>query len=796
MNVNLREKVSKDELRRFLGVRAEADQWDFKQTFSVEPKKGKSSAGMQLTTRARVELARDTLALANTPGGGHLILGVTKAYDPVGLADDVPAIDTESVADVIARFHRDVRIIAAEHWLEDPSWDASRRFALIYVLEYGGIAMALINGTYTDPEKGEVTSFKDTDILVRRNARTCLADAGDLARLRVKSSEPEQEREKQPLPDNLPRSEEIAPDFVGRARELEKLWAWFRDAYSRVWLLSGDGGKGKSALAYEFACEVRAVAPDGYYTVIWLSAKRRMFIKGQTRPIVAPDFEDLDGLIDAINKAYGYVYDADTPFEERRDHAVALLTELPALLVVDDIDSLASEHQNTYTFLMGLMRTPTKILFTSRRILFGLDAATIQVEGFAVKDGNDGFLFIESRLRRLRLDPALFPTRTRERILRATEGSPLFIEDLLRLSASCKSVEHAIAQWEKGDGDAAREYALKRELETLLPQATDILIACCLPDGPLSFAEIQNITGLSERRIGENLDELQQLFLVSSPRLIEDVQRFDVLANTRTLVRTVYAHTDQYRRLKEAYERIRGQQDIGARRDIGVYIRQASAQQALQQDEEAERTIKGALDRYPNHPDLIAQLGIIYLRWTPAMRRTDALLQFERAAQLGCRREAMYDQWAHAVVGRGEFSEGARVAKLGREKVGDTGALLYREGYARSRLGQDLRRSFHGPRAEQELEEADRLLRRALKDPETLSNPWERQLNRQVFMALVLNNEALNRIDDMYRLLRRWQAEYPDNPPQHALVARLESMHPKDGHLIDRHYIDRHYSDG
>ncbi|MDE2801784.1 MAG: hypothetical protein OXK21_02745, partial [Chloroflexota bacterium] len=51
----------------------------------------------------------------------------------------------------------------------------------------------------------------------------------------------------------LPARETIASRFTGREAELRDLREWLDDPYSRTWVLAGDGGKGKTAIAYEFA---------------------------------------------------------------------------------------------------------------------------------------------------------------------------------------------------------------------------------------------------------------------------------------------------------------------------------------------------------------------------------------------------------------------------------------------------------------------------------------------------------------------------------------------------------------
>lgn len=55
------------------------------------------------------------------------------------------------------------------------------------------------------------------------------------------------------IPGFLPAVESIAPDFVGRSEELQQLDGWLKDSETRRLALVGEGGLGKSALAYRFA---------------------------------------------------------------------------------------------------------------------------------------------------------------------------------------------------------------------------------------------------------------------------------------------------------------------------------------------------------------------------------------------------------------------------------------------------------------------------------------------------------------------------------------------------------------
>ena len=83
--------------------------------------------------------------------------------------------------------------------------------------------------------------------------------------------------ENEPLEADLPAQEAIVIDFVGRDRELAALWEWLLKPVAKRWALSGAGGKGKTAIAYPFALDVRKKAPEPFQAVLSLSAKKRKF---------------------------------------------------------------------------------------------------------------------------------------------------------------------------------------------------------------------------------------------------------------------------------------------------------------------------------------------------------------------------------------------------------------------------------------------------------------------------------------------------------------------------------------
>jgi hypothetical protein len=198
----------------------------------------------------------------------------------------------------------------------------------------------------------------------------------------------------------LPPADEVVLDFVGRERELRRLQDWLDEPYVARWALAGDGGKGKSAIAYAFARQVAMSGHPNVEAVVWLSAKLRRFVAGATMVVDRPDFSDLDSALDAILRAYG----SHVPNEKaaKKEEVLELLKGIPALIVVDDIDTLVTPTGDVVPFLLMDVpaKTPSKVLVTSRKILVGCESFTSQVSGFAENDARD---FIELGVTRIPL---------------------------------------------------------------------------------------------------------------------------------------------------------------------------------------------------------------------------------------------------------------------------------------------------------------------------------------------------------------------------------------------------------
>lgn len=562
-----------------------------------------------------------------------------------------------------------------------------------------------------------------------------------------------------PLEGRLPPRESIVTDFVGRKSELDQLWKWFNDPTSRRWALAGEGGKGKSAIAYTFATRVMFSAPQPFQIVLWLSAKKKRYDEGIIRAVAEPDFYDLGSALSCVLRDYGWIDELDKTADRKRERTLELLDSFPAFLVVDDVDSLEGEEEAAIEFfVLDVPRTKSKVLFTSRRQVLGMGNITTHVGGLSAEDAKD---FVLANCRGMELDCGALTDSVVSEMIRVTEASPLYLGDLMRLFAVIPPRE-AIRVWKDKAGDEARQYALGRELEQLKPSAKEVLMAACVSDRPVSFPELESVTGSSEEQLRSDLKDLQRLFLVPKPQLIEGEQRFDINLNTRLLVRRVLGASDRYKKVDAAYRAVTEKLPVRiGRGEVAAIIRQATFHVRNREQAKAERLLQQGLEKFPSNPDLTGFLGWVYKAWDPP-RLTDARLTFKRASQLKCSSPEMYKHWARMEIEEHEWTKAVEAAESGFKHASENRELLFQAGYARSRLARELSARLIQDKAEAEARKSQEFLLQALKAPEDLE-ARERRLNADIYRALVLNCELLRDVEGLREYFPRWLAEHPDD---------------------------------
>lgn len=567
------------------------------------------------------------------------------------------------------------------------------------------------------------------------------------------------------LSSSLPPHDEIVDEFVGRPRELRALSEWLVSD-SRQHVVWGYGGAGKSAIAYQFALDVRDAVAPGIESVVWVSAKRREYIDGVERDRRS-DFEDLPTLCTAVMRGIYGELPGDSPADP--GSLLAELNATPTLLVVDDLDSVLEDDELASFLLYDTRATRSKILFTSRQKVPGVK--TTEVDGF---EGEELRRFIKTRAKWHELDQEACAAKM-ESIRSVTSGFPLFVDDLLRY-ARLAGLNVALSDWSQRQGDAARLYSLKRQLDHLGEPARDALIAISVANRPLTNLEIAQVSGRTDEDVDHALkDLLSWRLIVRIAGAQESRPGFDMNANTRRLVGKTYQADARIAGYRTAFRSLSGDNMPAAKRQaIGSAIAVARALVLRDEVEEAIIQLKGSMTGdLSNAPDLLGALGWVYSR-RPERYLNDAREAFHQSHVAGSRKEDTYYQWsameremAEARTGEADdaavaanWHAAAEIAQLGIDRIGPTKALCNLAGYARSREAKTKQRLNQFGDAERCFAEAADYFRRSLGAPSSDNRPIQQGI---LFRGLVLAYEGLEDLPRLAGSLRDWAEAEPDD---------------------------------
>jgi len=506
-------------------------------------------------------------------------------------------------------------------------------------------------------------------------------------------------------------------------------------------MIWGYGGSGKSALAYQFARRVGEGAPLPLQAVVWLSAKVREYVKGETRDRVA-DFHDLESFRSAFwNTLYGV---EPSTSESTNQHIIDELNEMPMLFIIDDLDSVLRSQDIARFLLYDIRVSRSMILYTSRQRVPGIE--TIEVLGF----GDDELeSFVRSRAHVYRLETEEYLERLKA-IRRVTNGFPLFVDDLLR-HAKFSGLKNAIRDWSQRSGDAAREYSLRRQLSSLGEAGEHVLMAVAVADRPVSIYELSTICGFADDDVQHAISGLLDWRLLNHyERNVHGHPTFSCNTNTRRLVQKTYNRSPVYISYGKSFEARIGTVKPALRKTVGIAISEAKASVS-------RGDIRGAVDRIrsemigelEDNPDLWGVLGWVLSRHANGGSVEEARQAFKRSHNSGSRKEDTYHHWkelerelAESLVNSADdeelleqWREAARIAELGIERCGDTPTLCGGLAYLRTREAKTLERLNNFEAAEYRYRQGAEWARRALAAP----NPSSHEVNLgRLYRSLII----------------------------------------------------------
>ncbi|MBB6187010.1 ATP-binding protein [Rhodanobacter sp. MP7CTX1] len=500
-------------------------------------------------------------------------------------------------------------------------------------------------------------AFDAGDVAVRRGDRSTLATdmvdwqlvlsdgtldkvAGELGRLVL------EKRSGAALDHNLPSRDVICTRFVGRTDVLTELWAWLNDQFQYAKVIAGEGGKGKTSVAYEFATQVAYMAPLGIERIVWLTAKKRQFSGFENLWKTMPEthFKCFRTMLVAIGRNLGYV---DAELSDASDAELSQMVRIEianyaTLFVLDDIDSLEpNDQRRTLEFAQQAGSERARFLLTTRSNASYSSNAAITLKGLEGEEYVDLLAILTARY------SVTLPRNGAQLLAEATKGSPLLTDSILRVVRRGNNLRRAIDDWKNHSGEDARNAVLGREIEHLSRPAMRVLL-CLAFLGECSKAELMSASGLLEIGLEDALDELQSLFIVNAPKIIQSEPRFDIGMSAALLVvskRSELAgdHVALERKIREARSKVKARTSQDHNKDVAIAISQALALRNRDLSA-ARRTIDAAIKTQKNHPDLLLFKARMICETEPG-GVGEARKLLAQAYQKGARKHVLFDLW-------------------------------------------------------------------------------------------------------------------------------------------------------
>lgn len=446
------------------------------------------------------------------------------------------------------------------------------------------------------------------------------------------------------LPSTLPARDPDLVEFLGRSEPLARLREWIADPRSPIRLITGIGGLGKTTLAYRFAEEVSDLGAGGLEQVIWLAAKVRTYsaLKGEMVAVGRVDFDDLISLYRAILRALSYDLEVDEDECEPQDleeRIIEGLNIVPALIVVDDIDSLEPEEQRRVVGSMNTIALRTvgrelpssKILMTSR-IDQGLpQTSVLKLEGLEKVVFGE---YVKNVAKAFGIPPVYGDVI--DKLYESSSGSPLFSASIIRLVKLGENILDAIEAWRGQDGEEVRAFAFEREIQRLSASEARLLLAVILL-GATSVQDLAAVLDITPKIVRERISQLQSYHLLAtSVRGSSDTTIFvpsDLVSVKEILKRHLGGQADS---VEEACARAE-EASRSSTKSIGLSIRNILSLWKEGRADEAIIAAKKLQTQHPENGDVACIYGAALLKAKPP-RTKDADNAFENARRMNCLR--------------------------------------------------------------------------------------------------------------------------------------------------------------
>ncbi len=324
-------------------------------------------------------------------------------------------------------------------------------------------------------------------------------------------------RESGLLPAAIPRLPRVG--FVARRDQngrdlIERLREELAPERRQIVTLWGPGGVSKTTLAAESA---RAMADQVRGRIVW------------TGPQLRADFT-ASALLDEIATQLGHAELRTAPPAEKPGLVRALLAESPALVVIDNFETIPEKSQPQ--LIEWLIGAPCPVLITTRDKID--HTRSVPIAAMSLEEARD-FL---SRLIEEAHDRASFDGLDCDMIIEAAERNPLVMQWIVAQIDEAQRPRDVLAELRQGEGDAARRvFDHSFSLEQLGDDGRAALLALSLFTPSASREALAQVAGFGNdlKRLNKAVRRLARLWLVVAK---DGGERLAIEGLTREMART------------------------------------------------------------------------------------------------------------------------------------------------------------------------------------------------------------------------------------------------------------------
>lgn len=524
----------------------------------------------------------------------------------------------------------------------------------------------------------KIADYLPRKVYIRKGAEVLTAKGSDLQFLYGQRSSAflEMEDSSTAVPSSLPASPATIQEFVGRFRAIEKIVEWFEKSRDPRMFLWGQGGSGKSTIAYEaavlFSENGRLLTnrlEKSLDRVLFVSGKSSLLnpTSGKIEEIRTRDFSDGLDLFRSIliQSGWSNAEEIETYDQDKALDALDQLFEIETvLIVIDDIDTLTTSGVDAgmeELFLcLSRAQSGSKILYTQRNFPSFAPNAALEVPGLKGGDFNQ---FLELCCLKYSVQP---PTaKELQWIEEQSEGRPLAIETIIGMRRVTSSYSEAFERW-KQHSTEAREYLFRREYQQLGhdDRARHLLAALSIFDKPQSFDALKDVLQFSSEQLQDAIAETRDMFLRVSVGLASKGDTYSIGPATKLFISEVSNQLDRYSSILARTHLF----NSSAKKSPAAYVPYINR---------ARSSIKGGNPKdavsllrqstfpaaFHEHPEVKATLGQAYAN-LPVPNVDEARACFESAFTLGHTDYKMYLDWLELErKNRTEITNGIKICE-------------------------------------------------------------------------------------------------------------------------------------